>query len=596
MHEAVELRDGGAEYGGKGVTRAVANANGEIAKRGRRSRRDGTGGARRAAVRARRDAEQGPSRRERDPRRLARRREGRRRRGRPAALPLPRRDRRRDAAGADAERDQRRRARGELDRPAGVHGRARRRGLLRRGSPGRRRGLPRPQAAASRARARRGARRRGRLRPRPALERGRDRSDSRGGRAGGPPRARRDRARPGHERGLRGRRLPLRRAREVVERAAGVLGELVERYPIVSIEDGAAEDDWDAWSQLTREVGDRVQLVGDDLFVTNPARLREGIERGVANSILVKVNQIGTLTETIEAVRLAQASGYTAVMSHRSGETEDTTIADLAVALGTGQIKTGAPRARTASRSTTSCSGSRRSSGARGVSRAGLRFRARAREAADPLATLGRMSAIEPRRTKIVATIGPASANKETIEAFIHAGMDSARLNFSHGTHERARGDRSAPARRAGRDSPPARADRRPPGPEAPDRRSPPDDLARARQEIVIVGAQEASDGDLPVSPAVISDVLRPGHEVLIDDGHVRLLVREVKKGRASCTVMVGGPVSSHKGVNLPGVPIPIPALRGRTPKTSSSRSSSASTSSRCRSCDRRRTSATCAR
>jgi enolase len=120
-------------------------------------------------------------------------------------------------------------------------------------------------------------------------------------------------------------------------------GELVERYPIVSIEDGAAEDDWDAWAQLTREVGDRVQLVGDDLFVTNPQRLREGIERGVANSILVKVNQIGTLTETIEAVRLAQANGYTAVMSHRSGETEDTTIADLAVALGTGQIKTGAP-------------------------------------------------------------------------------------------------------------------------------------------------------------------------------------------------------------------------------------------------------------
>ncbi len=118
---------------------------------------------------------------------------------------------------------------------------------------------------------------------------------------------------------------------------------LVERYPIVSIEDGAAEDDWDAWSQLTREVGERVQLVGDDLFVTNPERLREGIERGVANSILVKVNQIGTLTETIEAVRLAQANGYTVVMSHRSGETEDTTIADLAVALGTGQIKTGAP-------------------------------------------------------------------------------------------------------------------------------------------------------------------------------------------------------------------------------------------------------------
>jgi enolase len=118
---------------------------------------------------------------------------------------------------------------------------------------------------------------------------------------------------------------------------------LIERYPIVSIEDGLAEDDWDAWVQLTRDVGDRVQLVGDDLFVTNPARLQQGIERGAGNSILVKVNQIGTLTETIEAVRLAQASGYTAVMSHRSGETEDATIADLAVALGTGQIKTGAP-------------------------------------------------------------------------------------------------------------------------------------------------------------------------------------------------------------------------------------------------------------
>ena len=118
---------------------------------------------------------------------------------------------------------------------------------------------------------------------------------------------------------------------------------LCERYPIVSIEDGLAEDDWDAWERLTTELGERVQLVGDDLFVTNPERLRRGIERGVANSILVKVNQIGTLTETIEAVRLAQASGYTAVMSHRSGETEDSTISDLAVALGTGQIKTGAP-------------------------------------------------------------------------------------------------------------------------------------------------------------------------------------------------------------------------------------------------------------
>ena len=119
--------------------------------------------------------------------------------------------------------------------------------------------------------------------------------------------------------------------------------EIVDRYPVVSIEDGAAEDDWDSWRALTEQLGDRVQLVGDDLFVTNVDRLHEGIERGVGNSILIKVNQIGTLTETIEAVKLAHENGYTAVMSHRSGETEDATIADLAVALGTGQIKTGAP-------------------------------------------------------------------------------------------------------------------------------------------------------------------------------------------------------------------------------------------------------------
>jgi enolase len=124
---------------------------------------------------------------------------------------------------------------------------------------------------------------------------------------------------------------------------AGFYADLVGRFPIVSIEDGNAEDDWDGWKLTTDQLGDRIQLVGDDIFVTNPARLQQGIERGVGNSILVKVNQIGTLTETIEAVRLAQANGYTAVMSHRSGETEDATIADLAVALGTGQIKTGAP-------------------------------------------------------------------------------------------------------------------------------------------------------------------------------------------------------------------------------------------------------------
>ncbi len=119
--------------------------------------------------------------------------------------------------------------------------------------------------------------------------------------------------------------------------------ELVERYPIVSIEDGAAEDDWQTWAALTRELGERVQLVGDDLFVTNPERLARGIEQGVANSILVKVNQIGTLTETLDAIRLAHDAAFTAVVSHRSGETEDATIADLAVATNAGQIKTGAP-------------------------------------------------------------------------------------------------------------------------------------------------------------------------------------------------------------------------------------------------------------
>ena len=118
---------------------------------------------------------------------------------------------------------------------------------------------------------------------------------------------------------------------------------LAERYPLVSIEDGVAEDDWDGWRQLTERLGDRVQLVGDDIFVTSVERLRRGIDEHVANAILIKVNQIGTLTETLDTIDLARQNGYGAVMSHRSGETEDTTIADLAVATGVGQIKTGAP-------------------------------------------------------------------------------------------------------------------------------------------------------------------------------------------------------------------------------------------------------------
>ncbi len=116
-----------------------------------------------------------------------------------------------------------------------------------------------------------------------------------------------------------------------------------EKYPIISLEDGMAEEDWEGWAMLTKALGDKIQLVGDDLFVTNTTRLSKGIELGVANSILIKVNQIGSLTETLDAIQMANRAGYTAVVSHRSGETEDATIADIAVALNAGQIKTGAP-------------------------------------------------------------------------------------------------------------------------------------------------------------------------------------------------------------------------------------------------------------
>ena len=115
------------------------------------------------------------------------------------------------------------------------------------------------------------------------------------------------------------------------------------KYPIISIEDGLGEDDWDGWVRLTKRLGNRVQLVGDDLFVTNAARVKQGIEIGAANAVLIKVNQIGTLTETLDAIQTANRAGYTAIVSHRSGETEDTTLADIAVAVNAGQIKTGAP-------------------------------------------------------------------------------------------------------------------------------------------------------------------------------------------------------------------------------------------------------------
>ena len=119
--------------------------------------------------------------------------------------------------------------------------------------------------------------------------------------------------------------------------------DFVDRYPIISIEDGMAEDDWEGWKLMTEALGKRIQLVGDDLFVTNTERVKKGIELGVTNSVLIKLNQIGTLTETLETIQMAHRAGYTAVVSHRSGETEDTTIADVSVAVNAGQIKTGAP-------------------------------------------------------------------------------------------------------------------------------------------------------------------------------------------------------------------------------------------------------------
>jgi enolase len=134
---------------------------------------------------------------------------------------------------------------------------------------------------------------------------------------------------------------------EGITRSSGEMvalySEWVRKYPIVSIEDGLAEDDWLGWAELTKQLGGKIQLVGDDIFVTNPAILKEGIQSGVANSILIKLNQIGTLTETLDTIQLAQKSKYTTVISHRSGETEDTTIADICVAVNSGQIKSGAP-------------------------------------------------------------------------------------------------------------------------------------------------------------------------------------------------------------------------------------------------------------
>ena len=318
--EALELRDGGKRYRGKGVTRAVANVNGELARalRGmarRRARR--AGGARPEDDRARRHRDEVAARRERDARRVARRRaRGRRRRG-PGPVPLARERPRAAAAAADDERPERRRARRQQGRLPGVHDPADRRAELRRVPAQRRRVLPR----AARGAARRGPRRPAsatRAASRPTSTRTRTRSRCCCAASSAPATGRATTCTSGST----SRPASSSTASATCSRARARCARATRwcactrtgsrRYPIVSIEDGLAEDDWDGWKQLTDALGSRVQLVGDDLFVTNPKILREGIARGVANAILVKVNQIGTLTETLEAIAAAPRARATA--------------------------------------------------------------------------------------------------------------------------------------------------------------------------------------------------------------------------------------------------------------------------------------------
>ena len=297
-----------------------------------------------------------------------------------------------------------------------------------------------------------------------------------------------------------------------------------------------------------------MQLVGDDIFVTNVERLGRGIEEGAANAILVKVNQIGTLTETLDAIELARANGYGVVMSHRSGETEDTTIADLAVATNVGQIKTGAPSRSDRVGEVQPAPADRGSSSATTRSiPAGPRLPARA--------SLRHMSAELPRRTKIVATLGPASSSRDAVLELARAGMDAARLNFSHGTHE-DHAERMQVVREISEEveRPIAIiADLQGPKVRIGDL---PEPVTLDRGDEVIVAAEEAAqDGELPVSPTAVGEVLQRGHDILIDDGLIHLRVESVERGRARCTVVTGGVVASHKGVNVPGVPVPIPSL-----------------------------------
>ncbi len=344
-HEAVELRDGAKRYGGKGVEKAVAAVNGEIfdtlcgmeAEDQIRLDRlmialDGTPNKSRLGANAILGvslaiAKGGGAGRE------------------PAALPLRRRRQGADAAGADDEHHQWRRARRQSDRFPGIHDHAGRRADLSRGLADGCRGVPHPQEGAARRRPQHQCRRRGRFRAEPekpgrSADLHRESRREAGYRLGEDVYFALD---PASTEFFKNGKYELEGEGKSLtpDQMVKVYEDLCARYPIVSIEDGMAEDDWEGWAAITKAIGKKVQLVGDDLFVTNATRLAEGIKKGVANAILIKVNQIGSLTETLDAVELAHRSAYRAVMSHRSGETEDNTIADLAVATNCGQIKTG---------------------------------------------------------------------------------------------------------------------------------------------------------------------------------------------------------------------------------------------------------------
>ena len=303
--------------------------------------------------------------------------------------------------------------------------------------------------------------------------------------------------------------------------------QLVERFPIASLEDPLAEDEWDSWRELTSRAGDTVQLVGDDLFVTNPERLKRGIDVGRRQRDPVKVNQIGTLTETLDTIRMAHEAGYATVISHRSGETEDTTIADLAVATGAGQIKTGAP--------------------SRTDRVAKYNRLLRIEEELGGEAAFPGWDAFPRFRTLVFAPwrgsspagrrssrrSGPRRPTRTTLEALVEAGTNALRLNFSHGQHEdhaerRAHGPRDRGA--SGWRTLALIADLQ--GPKLRVTELPEPLTVAKDQQVLVAGADGARDGAIPVAPSVIGDVLQPGHDILIDDGHIRLRV-DARRARA---------------------------------------------------------------